>query len=315
MPNPTTPPAGDAGMFVYEIDQQGNLLINGGDAGKVSDPKPVPETPEEEEKPDEDAVEAQPETPVVETKKEEAPVQPPPEPVLPDRVKLKVKVYGEESEREFTREELIVQVQKGLAAEKRFQEVAEKERSIEPFIHIKDSPEFKEWLSNMVRENPSLAPVAPPPPSPEDVIGTRLRKEDPEYNDVLSAMNEWAVTLPVYEWTVLNDNHKAFNATYDRFKAARQAKAPVPPVTPPATEKPPTTPIQTKEDAEKVLATKERQKDAARTVPPSVAAGERDAVQVKRKQESDLRKRARSGDRNAEFALAALLYGDELTPP
>lgn len=314
MPDPTTSLMGDAGQFVYEINEHGNLLIDGGDAGKVSDPQPEPEKAAEEEKPEEPVEEAKPEPPVEEKPKEEAPVKepPPPEPIIPDRVKLKVKVYGEESEREFTKDELIAQVQKGLAAEKRFQEVAEKERSIEPFLHIKESPEFKEWLSNMVQENPSLAPVAPPPPSPEDVIGTRLRKEDPEYNEVLAAMNEWAVTLPVYEWKVLNDNHRAFNATYDRFKAARQAKAPP---APPVVEKPAPAPIQSKEDAEKVLAAKERQKESARTVPPSVAAGERDAAKEAKKQEAELRKRIRAGDRNAEFALAALLYAPELTQP
>jgi hypothetical protein len=309
MPDPTTPPAGDAGLFTYEINEQGNLLIDGDFAGKVSDPHT------------EDASEEAPvvepvEPPEPEAAKEEKPPEakpvPPPEPILPERVKLKLKVYGEESEREFTREELVAQVQKGLAAEKRFQDVAEKERAIEPFLHIKDSPEFKEWLSNMVQENPSLAPVAPPPPSPEDVMGYRLRREEPESAEIVEAMKDWQATLPVYEAKALENNHRVFNMTYDRFKAARQSKtAPaVAPAAAPAKTEP--APIQNKEEAEKIIAAKEKQKDSARTIPPSVAAGERDEAQARKKQEAELRKRARSGDRNAEFALAALLYGNEL---
>ena len=310
MPDPTTPPAGDAGLFTYEINEQGNLLIDGDFVGKVSDLPTEPATPVEEDAAKEPtAEEAQPETPTEEKPKEEAP-EAPPEPVIPERVKLKLKVYGEESEREFTREELVAQVQKGLAAEKRFQEVAEKERSIEPFLHIKESPEFKEWLSNMVQENPSLAPVAPSPPSPEDVMGYRLRREEQEATEIIEAMRDWQATLPIYEAKALENNHRVFNMTYDRFKAARQTKPAAAPE--PAKEAKPPAPIQTKEDAEKVIAAKERQKESARTVPPSVSAGERDAVQVKRKQEAELRKRIRSGDRNAEFALAHLLYGDEL---
>lgn len=309
MADPTTPLLGDDGTFSYEISEHGNLLIDGGDAGKVSDPQPEP--PVEAEQPEEPEVDETPETPPEEKEKEEAPVpEPPPEPIIPERMKLKVKVYGEESEREFTKEELIAQVQKGLAAEKRFQEVAEKERSIEPFLHIKESPEFKEWLSNMVEVNPSLAPAAPPPPSPEDVMGYRLRREDPDASEIISAMTDWQATLPIYEAKALESNHRVFNMTYDRFKAARQSKEAV---APKAEVKPATAPIQTKADAEKVIAAKERQKESARTVPPSVATGERDAVQVQKKQEAELRKRIRSGDRNAEFALAALLYAPELT--
>lgn len=309
MPEPTTPPQGDAGLFSYEIDANGNLMIDGGFAGKVSDTAKA-------ETPDEPVDEKEAETPEPEsTKKEEAKPdtkpEPPPEPTLPDKVKLKVKVYGEESEREFTKEELVAQVQKGLAAEKRFQEVSEKERQIEPFLHIKESQEFKDWLNQIVIDNPSLAPVAPPPPSPEDVMGYRLRREEPEAAEIVEAMKDWQATLPEYEAKALESNHRVFNMTYDRFKAARAVK-PAAAAAVPKSE-PATPPIQTKEAAEKVIAAKERQKDAARTVPPSVAAGERDEVQVKRKQEAELRKRARAGDRNAEFALAALLYGEEMT--
>jgi len=309
MPDPTTPLLGDAGTFVYEINESGNLLIDGESAGKVQDTVPEQET----QAPVEDKTE---EEPKAEAAAPEEPTKPVPEPVaesvLPDKVKLKVKVYGEESEREFTREELVVQVQKGLAAEKRFQEVAEKERQMDPFLHIKDSPEFKEWLSQIVIDKPELAPTAPPPPSPEDVMGYRLRREEPESEEIVEAMKDWQATLPSYEARALENNHRVFNMTYDRFKAARAPKAPA--VTTPIVTKPEVTatPIQNKEDAEKVIAAKEKQKESARTVPPSVAAGERDAVQVHKKQEAELRKRIRGGDRNAEFALAALLYAGDL---
>jgi hypothetical protein len=316
MPDTATPLTGDVGDFEYTIDKGGNLMIDGQQAGKVN----RPETVEPEEAPVEDKEDEVPEPEkAAEPAEEKAAVETPAttkEPTLPDRVKLKIKVYGEESEREFTKEELVAQVQKGLAAEKRFQEVSEKERAIEPFLHIKDSPEFKEWLNNMVQENPSLAPVAPPPPSPEDVMGYRLRREEPGSADIVEAMKDWQATLPVYEAKALENNHRVFNMAFDRFKAARQTKtaSPSEPATPP-TPKPEPKPIQDKEAAEKVIAAKERQKESARTLPPSVSAEERSEVKAKQKQEADLRRRVRSGDRNAEFALAALLYGDMLDEP
>jgi len=314
MPDTTTPLTGDVGDFEYTIDESGNLLIDGQSAGKVDRPETV--EPEEAPVEEEDTPEPEKEAAPVEEKAAEEPPPVPKEPILPDRVKLKVKIYGEESEREFTREELVAQVQKGLAAEKRFQEVAEKERAIEPFLHIKDSPEFKDWLNNIVQENPALAPVAPPPPSPEDVMGYRLRREEPDASEIIEAMKDWQATLPIYEAKALDSNHRVFNMAFDRFKAARQTKTAVSkePATPPVA-KPEPKPIPNKEEAEKVIAAKERQKESARTVPPSVGAEDRSEDKAKQKKEADLRRRIKSGDRNAEFALAALLYGDLMDSP
>ena len=317
MPDPTTPADLDAGGFFYEITENGNLLIGGESVGKVSDstlgdivPKVEEETKSdtsEKEEPKEDAQLKE------ETSEKEEPIKTPAEYELPSKVKIKLTVEGKEQEREFTPEELRKSIEKGIVANRRFQEAYAKEREIEPFLHIKDSPEFKEWLNQIAQERPDLAPKPPPAPSPEDVMGYRLRREEPESNEIVEAMKDWQATLPVYEAKALENNHRVFNMTYDRFKAARQSKqSAVVTEQSVTTAKVESSPIQNKEDAEKIIALKEKQKDAARTVPPSVAAGERDAVQVHKKQEAELRKRIRSGDRNAEFALAALLYAGDL---
>ena len=141
-------------------------------------------------------------------------------------------------------------------------------------------------------------------------MGYRLRREEPDSAEIVEAMTEWQATLPIYEAKALESNHRVFNMTYDRFKAARKPKTET--ATPAVVVPEAKPPIKNKEEAEKLIASKERQKEAARTVPPSVAAGERDVVKETRKQEAELRKRIRSGDRNAEFSLAQLLYGAEL---
>ena len=303
MPEPTTP-TGDDGKFVYEI-KDGNLLIDGEYIDRISPPMSAEEAakqPEEEEPAKTEAPPKEEEPAKVESK----PAEPPPaEPPKPEKKKFKLKVYGEEVEKEFDDSELISTLQKGLAADKRFQEVSAKEREMEPFLRIKESAEFKTWLNDMVQSGQIEAPAPAPPPSPEDVMGYRLRTEEPEFDVIRTAMNDWSVTLPIYERQELERNHRVFNMAYDRFKAARGTKAPPKP----EEVKPP---VQPKEVVEAVLATKERIKENARSEKPGVQPEETDRVRDIRQREAVLRKRMRQGDRNAEYELAKLLYVDEM---
>lgn len=302
MPEPTIP-KGDDGKFVYEI-KDGNLLIDGEYIDRVSPPISAEEAakiPEEEPK-KEEAPFKEEEPAKVEVKPEEIP---PTEPPKSEKKKFKLKVYGEELEKEFDDNELVSTLQKGLAADKRFQEVSAKEREMEPFLRIKESPEFKTWLNDMVQSGQIESPAPAPPPSPEDVMGYRLRTEEPEFDQIRTAMNDWSVTLPVYERQELERNHRVFNMAYDRFKAARGTKT----LPKPEEVKPP---VQTKEEIEAVLATKERIKENARSEKPGVQPEETDRVKDMRQKEAGLRKRMRQGDRNAEYELAKLLYVDEM---
>ncbi len=312
---PSSPDARDDGSFIFEVTPEGNLLIDGGFVESVASPiqpeEPVQaadanEVPDDEDTPKQEEPQKK-EEPKVEAEPKKEP-EPPPAQVVPEKLKLKLTVNGEEKEREFTPEELRKLAEKGIVANKRFEDAWKKEREIEPFLHIKKSPLFKEWLNEMVQSGQIDAPKPPPPPEPEDVMGYRLRSEEPEFTEIHEAMKEWAATLPVYEAAALNDNHRVFNMAYDRFKAARGAKKET---TPPATE-PVKIATPEKEVVKAVLATKEKIKESARSESPGVQPAETDAVRARQKREADLRKRMRNGDRNAEVELAQLLYADEL---
>ena len=73
--------------------------------------------------------------------------------------------------------------------------------------------------------------------------------------DIQEAMTEWAATLPGYEADILNNNQRAFNDAYDRFKSIRASKITAPPVAPP---------VPSKADIEKSIAAKEVAKETVR---------------------------------------------------
>jgi hypothetical protein len=235
------------------------------------------------------------------------PAEPPAEPSdkreTIGKQKFKLKVYGEELEKEFDHTELVSTLQKGLAAEKRFQEVAAKEREVEPFQHIIKSAPFKEWLDAQVQTGQLEAPAPPPKPEPEDIMGYRLRSRDPEFQTIREAMGEWAVTLPQYEASQLESNHRVFNQAYDRFKEAQAKNSP---------SLPPQKSVATKEVAEAVLATKELRKDAARTEKAGLHT-DPDPNKPRQQRIALLQKRSRQGDLNASVELARILFADELT--
>jgi hypothetical protein len=302
---PPTQPEGENGDFTFEIDKQGNLLIDGVMTDRQINPLRM-ETPEElpvpEDAPADDSPPA--DTPPEVEAKGETP--PPKEEVSRETLgkqKFKLKVYGEELEKEFDQNELVATLQKGLASEKRFQEVAAKEREIEPFQHIVKSSQFKDWLDSQIQSGQIEAPAPPPKPEPEDIMGYRLRAKESDFGNIRTAMAEWAVTLPDYEARQLESNHRVFNMAYDRFKAAQGQIQPAPP----APNK-----VVAKEVAEAVLATKEQRKDSARAVTSGTHV-DTDPNKAKQQRIAQLQKQSRSGNLGASVELARLLFSDELT--
>ena len=171
-------------------------------------------------------------------------------------------------------------------------QLAEDRRKIEPFMPIIEKPEFKQWLGEQVELGTIEAPRTAQPPSPEDVIGFRMRQQEPEFADIQLAISEWAATLPVYEAEILNSNHRAFNDAYDRFKSVKKARVleatpPPPPLLAPVKPDP--------KVMEKNLQAKEISKDVARLETPGGTPPEVDPMKEWRKMDRELRKAVRDG--------------------
>jgi len=291
MTDPATPDKGTAGDFTYGKDSHGNLLLDGVivERNQYADAYEVPDEPEEPEGGPNAAVEgeaAKADTPEPEPVKTEEPKPP----VVPATLKFTLKVHGEQSERELTRDELTAKLQLAQDYTKKTQALAEERRKIERFLPIIEKPEFKEWLDTQVQLGAIEAPKPPPPPAPEDVMGYRMRTQEPDFKEIHSAMVEWAATLPQHEAGFINDNHRVFNDVYDRFKTARVAKAQ--PVQTPA-------PLVQADPKviEKAIAAKEVAKDTARVEAPGGQAPDMDPNREWKRVNRELQKAVRGREK------------------
>ncbi len=301
--------------FTYEY-KDGRLFVEGIEVERNLEDRthevPIDEPEGEAGKP---AVVAKP--PEEPPKAEEPPkVEPPvPEPPkVPEKQKYRIKVQGEERELELTPEQLIARLQMAEDYQLKTTQLAEQRRKVEPFIPIIEKPAFKEWLNEQVQAGLIEAPAPPPPPAPEDVVGYRLRMQDPEFAETRQAMVEWAATLPQYESDILASNHRAFNETYDRFKAARGPKlSPAPQAAPPQ--------VADKAAVDKIIAAKEVAKEKAKVEPPGGTPPEVDEKKEWKRVNRELAKAVRSGVRqviydgrrmDADVAYALHQYGDTI---
>ena len=127
----------------------------------------------------------------------------------------------------------------------------------EPILKLSKKENFKEWLKEQVEMGYVEDPHPIPRPGPEDVMGTATRRQDPAFEEIRQAMIEYAQTLDERDQELLMNNHAVFNATYDKFKAARGNRPPIVPRTTGA-------PL----NWERSIAAKEVLKDQARVEPP-----------------------------------------------
>ena len=290
MSDPATPEKGTDGTFTYGRDSRGNLLLDGVivERNPYADAYEVPE--EEEPKGEENAA-------VEGEEAKTAPVEPEPEkppepepPKAPEKLKFTLKVHGEQIERELTKEELTTRLQLAEDYTRKTQSLAEERKKIEPFLPIIEKPEFKEWLDTQVQLGTIEAPKAPPPPAPEDVVGYRLRTQEPDFKEIQSAMVEWAATLPQHEAGFINDNHRVFNEVYDRFKAAKGAKAQPKETPAPVAQADP-------ELLKKAIAAKEVAKTVAKVEPPGGQPEEVDPSREWKRINRELQKAVKANDK------------------
>jgi len=299
--------AGAEGDFSFEIDNQGNLLIDGVMTDRQINPlrmnkEDVSETASEDIPPE---AGVPPETETVPSPAP-APNEPVPETGMretPGKMKFKLEVDGEHLEREYDQKELEVTIKKGIKWDRELRKLREKEGEVDAYRNVIKSPHFKNWLDEKIQSGDIETPPPPPKPEPEDIMGYRLRAREPEFNEIRTAMAEWALNLRQDEAVNLENNHRVFNITYDRFKAARGQEQPAPA---------PDKVVATKEVAEAVLATKEQRKDSARAVTSGTHV-DTDPNKAKQQRIAQLQKQSRAGNLGASVELARLLFSDELT--
>ena len=288
MSDPATPKGTADGDFTFGRDSQGNLLLDGVvvERNRFADAYEVPEDEEPAGGPNA-AVEGEEAVKEPEPEPEPEAAAPPKE---PEKLKFSLKVHGEEINRELTREEITARLQLAEDYTKKTQALAEDRKKIEPFLPIIEKQEFKDWLDTQVQIGAIEAPKAPPPPAPEDVMGYRMRTQDPDFNEIQSAMVEWSATIPQHEASFINENHRVFNDVFDRFKAARGTKAQ------------PATPAKPAEKAdqkliEKAIALKEVAKANARVETPGGQPEPPDPKREWNKTYKELRRAVQTGER------------------
>lgn len=302
MSDPATPEKGTElkpNEFTYGKNEDGDLMIDGvvveryggrfqGDA--------TSEVPVEDDEPTggpNAAVEGEQARVAEQAKPVDPPLAPvPAEPTKPpEKQKFKLKVHGEDIERELSPEEIVAKLQMAEDYHLKTSQLAEQRRKIEPFLPIIDKPVFKQIVDEMVSRGEIEAPQPTTPPSPEDVIGYRLRCAEPDFKEIQASVTEWATTLPVYEADILDKNHKAFNDAYDRFKGLRASKI-APTVAPPA----PST-----ADIEKSIAAKEVAKETARVEAPTGTTPEVDPAREWKKIDRQLERAVKTGQRHITY--------------
>lgn len=266
------------------IEPRNNAAVEGSQAEPVKAPEPEPE---------------------------KAPEPPPPEPPkIPDKQKYKLMIRGELQEKEYNQDELVARLQMAESYGLKNDELREKHKKIEPFLHVFERPDFKEWLDNKMAMGEIPAPAAPQQPASEEIIRYRLRTQEPEFGEIRSQMIAWAATLPDAEAEILNNSHKAFNDAYDHFKSTRKAPTPA---------APPPPPVVPKKEVEKAIAAKEVIKEQARVEPPGGAPAEVDPSKEYQKEYRRLQRAVRSGEKwvmykgkrmESDIALVAHRMGD-----
>ena len=289
------------GEFTYGVNEKGQLLMDGiviesnlnTYGGDTTSEVPVEDVTDRTNA----AVEGEEAEPkkAPEPEPVKAPEPPPEPPKIPEKQKYQLKIRGEMQEKEYSKDEIVARLQMAESYGIRNDELREKHKKIEPFLHVFERPDFKEWLESKVAVGDITAPAETIQPSNADVIRYRLRAQEPEFQEIRNQMSEWAATLPDQEADILNSDHKAFVDAYDHFKNMRKAPVAAPPPSAPV--------LIPKKEVEKAIANKEVIKQQARVEPPGGATPleEEDPKRAWEKEDRRLQKAVRSGERSVTY--------------
>ena len=233
------PPEPEGPAPYYEI-KEGKVFIEGTDVTDVLRPGESDEEPEGTEAP------SAPVDPVVEGEEAEAPeevkekaeaepVKTKPEeavegseepegPAEPDKWKFKLKFRGKEEEVEWDRDSVQHRLSKLRAFEENEKEFWEKRREVEPYWNVVKSDWFKERLKEGY-ESGELDKPPTPPEAPAAVKYEILKRQaDPDYDEVLSALQTYALSLPPQAMQLLDGDPNVFLSEYDRIATERRGE-------------------------------------------------------------------------------------------
>jgi hypothetical protein len=253
---------------------------------------PEEKKPVEPEKKEEPKPEVKVEAPKVE------PVQ------APERFKIKLKLRGEELEKEYTPDQLRAKLQMGEDYPLKTAEIAKERDWYKAHKNIFESKEFSEWLSTQQAEGRFQPQPAKEQPKAE-VYEYMRRTADSDFEEIRDEMRAYAAALPPDAQEILSSDYAIFNREYDRLaqvvRDRKQAKAaPAAPAQPTPEEK---------AALEKTIKEKERLKATAAVEKPGTAPMEADDSAKLKKLQKELRARIRSGDEDASAEYLRIFHG------
>lgn len=252
-------------------------------------PEPEPEKKEEPPKEEEQTPEPEPE---------------PEKPKEPEKLKFRLKFRGKEEDVEYTPDQIQVRLNKLRAFEENEKELWDTKKKLEPYKPFLENG----WIDQKVREAYETGELErpPEPPAIPTIVQYEIakRQADPDHDEILSALREYAMRLPANAAMLLDTDPTVFLPEYDRVAAEIRAKRETPQ---PKAEPPKVAP----EEVKKKLELKEVAKKAAAVSQPGVQTDPVTPIKAWEKRERELMKALRdpaNASRSLELAAEILLH-------
>lgn len=263
---------------------------------------PAEEEPDEEEKEErvQEVEEAEPEPEEEEAEEEEA--QEEPEEKEPDKFKFTVEVRGEKREVELTREQIANRLQLLRQRQEDEREFYSQKKRLSAFEKIAESDAFKDWIKER-KEAGEEIPQEPVKSFDQEALEYEIAKRrDPQ---VLAQLQEWALdTLTREQIEILDTNPTVFMKEYDSIASQIKAKAEVKP-------EPKKEPVD-KKVKEKILKSKEVEKQRAAVEKPQASRTEPPADVARKKRIKHLERVMKHGNKgqseDAALEYARMMY-------
>lgn len=309
MPNEVTEQAPVETPF-FEV-KDGRVFLEGQDVTDIArtdqpEPEANPDNAHVEgEKPAEEVKEPEPVTEPKEAEAEKPAEDPKPEaveePKTPEKLKFKTKFRGREEEVEYDPSQLQVRLNKLRAFEENEKEFWDKTKKLDPYMPVVESDWFKQKLAEAYETGELEKPAAPAPVPSLVQYEIAKRQADPDHDEVLAELREYAMRLPRDAAALLDSDPTVFLPEYDRVAAERKARLEkaAPKVEPPKA---------TVEDVRKKLELKEVAKKSAAVTAPGVQGEPTSPLKSWEKQERELMKALRDpANANQQLDIGARL--------
>lgn len=222
------------------------------------------------------------------------------EPKTPEKIKFKTKFRGKEEEVEYDQSQLQVRLNKLRAFEENEKEFWDKKKKLDPYMPVVESDWFKQKLAEAYETGELEKPSAPPPVPSLVQYELAKRQADPDHDEVLAELREYAMRLPQDAAMLLDSDPTVFLPEYDRVAAERRARLEKAAVK--------AEPKVTPEEVKKKLELKEVAKKSAAVSAPGVQAESVSPLKSWEKTERELMKALRDpANANRQLDIGAQL--------